>query len=150
MDDLSKLEADLRGLRPVPVSAALTARIARDLAESAAPKREAPLNWFWAVAVPAAAAVVAMLLQVLPERRAENALAAAARPAETQLKPVAAENVLVSVRDEGLVTLEDGSPARRERLRYVDTIQWRNPRTNASLIWTMPREEVRVVPVVFQ
>ncbi|MBL9200681.1 MAG: hypothetical protein JNL39_09255 [Opitutaceae bacterium] len=150
MDDLSKLEAELRSLRPAPVSTALTARIARDLAAAAPPRREAPLHWFWAIALPAAAAVVAMLLQVLPERRAESSLAAALRPAEAQLKPVAAENVLVSVRDEGLVTLDDGSPARRERLRYVDTIQWRNPRTNASLIWTVPREEVRVVPVVFQ
>lgn len=150
MDDLSKLEAELRALRPAPVSAALTARIVRDLAAAAPSRSEAPLQWFWAIALPAAAAVAAMLLQVLPERRAEISLAAGARPAEAQLKPVAAENVLVSVRDEGLVTLEDGSPARRERLRYVDTIQWRNPRTNASLIWTVPREEVRVVPVVFQ
>jgi hypothetical protein len=32
----------------------------------------------------------------------------------------------------------------------VDTITWKNPRTNASVRWTVPREEVRVVPVKFQ
>ena len=48
------------------------------------------------------------------------------------------------------VTLADGTPARRERIQFVDTITWRNPRTNASLTWTVPREEVRVVPVVWQ
>ena len=70
--------------------------------------------------------------------------------ADAPLKPVAAENVLVSARDEGLVTLEDGTPARRERLQFVDTITWKNPRTNSSLRWSVPREEVRIVPVVFQ
>jgi hypothetical protein len=66
------------------------------------------------------------------------------------LKPVAAEKVLYAAQDEGLVTLEDGTTARRERLSYVDTITWKNPRTNASLTWSVPREEVRVVPVHFQ
>ena len=47
-------------------------------------------------------------------------------------------------------TLDDGTAARRERFQYVDTITWKNPRTNASVRWTMPREEVRVVPVKFQ
>jgi hypothetical protein len=63
---------------------------------------------------------------------------------------VAAENVLISARDEGVITLADGTPARRERLQYVDTITWRNPRTRASIVWSVPREEVRVVPVSFQ
>lgn len=67
-----------------------------------------------------------------------------------EMKPIAAENVLVSARDEGLVTLADGTAARRERLHFVDTITWKNPRTNASLVWTVPREEVRVVPISFQ
>jgi hypothetical protein len=69
---------------------------------------------------------------------------------DAPLKPVAAENLLVVASDEGLVTLDDGTPARRERRQYVDTITWKNPRTNASLTWSMPREEVRVVPIVFQ
>ena len=67
-----------------------------------------------------------------------------------EMKPIAAENVLVSARDEGLVTLADGTEARRERLHFVDTITWKNPRTHASLVWTVPREEVRVVPISFQ
>ena len=75
---------------------------------------------------------------------------AALPSADTPLKPVAAENVLVSARDEGLVILEDGTSARRERLQFVDTITWKNPRTNSSLRWSVPREEVRIVPVVFQ
>jgi hypothetical protein len=70
--------------------------------------------------------------------------------AEQTLKPVAAENVLVSASDEGFVTLADGTAARRERLQFVDTITWKNPRTNSSLRWSIPREEVRIVPVVFQ
>ena len=81
------------------------------------------------------------------------------QPAEVTLRrgwpleaPVALaeEDGLVRARDEGFVTLDDGTPARRERLVFVDTITWSDPRTNASLTWTVPREEVRVVPVSFQ
>lgn len=69
---------------------------------------------------------------------------------DATLKPVAAENVLYAASDEGLVTLDDGTTARQERLSYVDTITWKNPLTRASLTWSVPREEVRVVPVNFQ
>lgn len=66
------------------------------------------------------------------------------------LKPVSAENLLYAVTDEGTVTLDDGTPARRERLEFVDTIHWKNPNTHASVTWSIPREEVRVVPIRYQ
>ena len=86
----------------------------------------------------------------------ENGTAAAVRTgrsgptAATALKPIQVENVLLGADDEGLVTLADGTQARRERLRYIDTVVWKNTRTNASLTCSVPREEVRVVPIVFQ
>ena len=58
--------------------------------------------------------------------------------------------LLYAAQNDGLVTLSDGTPARRERLNYIDTITWKDPRTNASVRWSVPREEVRVVPVNFQ
>ena len=36
--------------------------------------------------------------------------------------------------------------ARQVRARYVDTYTWKNPRKNASLKWTVPRDEDLVVP----
>jgi hypothetical protein len=65
-------------------------------------------------------------------------------------KPVSAENLLYAQSDEGLVTLADGTTARRYRSSYVDTITWKDPRTQASLRWSVPRTEERVVPVSFQ
>ncbi len=149
-DELNSLESELRGLRPASVSRALSDRVSGALA--AAPMRgaNATVHWFWAGALPAAAAVVAVLLQLAPAKRGDSRSSTAVVASDVQLKPFAAENLLVSARDEGLVTLDDGTTARRERLRFVDTIVWKNPRTNASLTWTVPREEVRVVPVVFQ
>ena len=41
---------------------------------------------------------------------------------------------------------DDGTPARRVRARYLDTYTWRNPATNASLKWSVPRDEIRVLP----
>lgn len=61
-------------------------------------------------------------------------------------RPVKAANLLFELQEEGSVFLEDNLPGRRVRARYVDTYTWRNPATNASLKWSVPREEVRVVP----
>ena len=158
-DDLLHLEAELKRLRPASPSRELVARLQDELS------RPAPRYWrgarlFWLAALPAAAALALMqtlwrskapAASIASERSASSEPAAATVPMnESALRPVAAENVLVSASDEGLVTLEDGTTARRTRLRYVDTITWRNPQTNASLRWSVPREEVRVVPVVFQ
>lgn len=153
-DELQQLEAELKTLRPAPPRAVLVERLAQELdAPDRAPRRLASVHWVWAAVLPAAAAVAIMIAQ---SRRIEttgamaNTVPALDPVAGDVLKPVAAENVLVAAQDEGLVTLEDGTPARRARLKYVDTITWKNPRTNASLTWTVPREEVRVVPVSFQ
>jgi hypothetical protein len=162
-DDLKQLEAELQRLRPAAPSKALEARVARDLAApapSVARRPRAAVHWLWSAALPIAAALAVVAL--LPGQRRERtnadsstaprmaSVSIGATPGSSALKPVAAENVLYSAQDEGLVTLEDGTTARRERLNYVDTITWKNPRTNASLTWTVPREEVRVVPVNFQ
>ena len=175
-DELHRLETELQHLRPAAPSPALLARLERELAtngsagvspaagqmagRSSAPPRLVPVRWFWvaAMALPAAAAVALLFTQRAREQSlpptgfapAPSDVTPGRVAGETSsFKPVAAENVLVSARDEGLVTLDDGSPARRERLQYVDTITWKNSRTNASLTWSVPREEVRVVPVSF-
>lgn len=156
-DDLQQLEAELKRLRPVAPKPALVDRVERELAAAPARRRLAEVHWLWA-ALPAAATVALIFVQFARERAVEPAketrpeapvIADAAR-VTAPLKPVAAENVLVAASDEGLVILADGTPARRERLQFVDTITWKNPRTNASLTWRVPREEVRVVPVSFQ
>lgn len=152
-DELQHLEAELTRLRPASPSRALRDRVARSLAREAAQRSTPLVRLMWFAALPAAAALAVALVQF--SRRGPAPLPAdrnsvAVTPGDAPLKPVAAENVLVSARDEGLVTLDDGTPARRERLQFVDTITWKNPRTNSSLRWSVPREEVRIVPVIFQ
>ncbi len=170
-DDLQQLEAELKRLRPAAPTRDFLARVARELDEPVAIKRPArralPPWWLWAGALPVAAALAVMIAIAVRPRISPAAQVqplAVTAPASAKLtlaeelvaesaakfKPVAAENVLLAAQDEGLVTLEDGTPARRQRLNYVDTITWKNPRTNASVRWTVPREEVRVVPVKFQ
>lgn len=150
MDNDEHLEAELKQLRPAAPSRRLVENIASDLSIGSNRRTVASVAWPWAVALAAAAALVFLLPQFENHTVAPVASAVLAASPESAFKPVAAENVLVSAKDEGLVTLDDGTPARRERLHYVDTITWRNPRTNASLTWSLPREEVRVVPVAFQ
>jgi hypothetical protein len=161
-EELHQLEAELKCLRPAAPSSELFARLGRELdpaettARAAAPLvRRSSRAWCLAAAALPIAAAIAVLVTFRSRR--EHPVIPAVSPAASLavnepavFKPVAAENVLYSARDEGLITLDDGTPARRERLRYVDTITWKNPQTNASVRWTVPREEIRVVPVRFQ
>ncbi|MBA3849803.1 MAG: hypothetical protein C0502_07380 [Opitutus sp.] len=84
----------------------------------------------------------------LPVPVAGERLLAAGQPRDAY-RPVKAANVLYDLQDEGPVLLEDNTPARRVRARYVDTYTWKNPATNASLKWSVPRDEVRVLPASF-
>jgi hypothetical protein len=157
-EELKTLESELRRLRPAAPSGALRGRLQRELtpgSDRAGTNREPRRTWLvWGwLALPIAAAAVFVFNLQLPSVHVpvpEPTAASAKVVASDTLKPVAAENVLYAAADEGLVTLDDGTPARRERLHFVDTITWRNPRTNASLTWSVPREEVRIVPVNFQ
>lgn len=82
-------------------------------------------------------------------RRSSEPASSRALAARDAYRPVKAANVLYDLQDEGVVTLEDNTPARRVRARYVDTYTWKNPATNASLKWSVPRDEVRVLPASF-
>lgn len=176
MDDTSDpLEQELKALRPARPSGDLATRLAHALslpaAPPAAPRSTTATNfasWKWAgwrlaaTTATAAACVTAVLWTW--RRPAEPAAALALTPppppaahpapatatVATRFQPVTASNVLYAVEDEGFVLLPDETPARRVRHRYVDTYTWRNPATNASLKWSVPRDEVRVLPTRFQ
>ncbi len=140
-DDFQALEAELKALQPAAPSRELHARVTRELT----PVGAALPWWIWSVVPVAAALLIAF---TLAQRHAiPVGVEAGASP---QFRPVSAENVLYSTQDEGPVTLADGTLARRVRSSYVDTITWENPRNNASLRWSVPREEIRIVPVRFQ
>jgi hypothetical protein len=165
MDDpLLELESELKALRPRRPSADLLQRLAQDLdaeAPASAPAYAAAtsfrswkwLGWQWA----AAAAALAMLA-VAGWHHLAPAPATGVAPASSTsavlasrdtYRPVGATNVLYDIQDEGPVSAADSSTARRVRARYVDTYTWRNPATNASLKWSVPREEIRVIPASF-
>ena len=149
-NELHELEAELKRLRPVAPSRALATKIGQKLA--ARPRRN---YWAW-TALPLAAIVAGLvILRDRPSAPVTNPVAvavsaAAPAAAPATYKPVSAENLLYAQSDDGLVTLADGTTARRIRSSYVDTITWKNPRTQASLKWSVPRIEERVVPVSFQ
>ncbi|MBP6507750.1 MAG: hypothetical protein KA257_09315 [Opitutaceae bacterium] len=153
-DELQSLEVELKQLRPRAPSTGLVTRIERDLT----PPRRAG-GWSW-VALPLAAAL-AVFFYLRPEPATDTPIAVVSTPtvkiepvpplAKAEIyKPVATENVLYDSRDDGIITLADGTRAHRTCNAYVDTIVWRNPETKASLRWSVPRNEVRVVPVKFQ
>jgi hypothetical protein len=146
--ELQELEAELQSLRPPEPSARLLARIEADLV----PKRRTLLAWA-GLPLPAA---IAMMITVSSEKPAVVVTPGVIAPASAVadrpdiFKPIATQNVLYATEDEGIVTLTDGRKVRRVNRAYVDTVLWRNPQTNASLTWSVPRNEVQVTPVAFQ
>ncbi|MDP1580746.1 MAG: hypothetical protein Q8M02_10725 [Candidatus Didemnitutus sp.] len=178
MDEaLQNLENELKALRPRRPSVLLRAQLEKELgATPVSLASQAPVlpnrrytaapslrSWKWVGWPLAAAASVALVVSVgvwqWPRAdapvSAANTVVAATAPASSIVtprdayKPVKADNVLYAVTDEGLVLLDDNSPARLVRARYVDTYTWHNPATNASMKWSVPRDEVRMIPTRF-
>lgn len=167
-ESLQELENELKTLQPRRAPARWLNQINRELAAelpaSARPRYATATNlgsWKWlgwrTAGLAAALALVATVGLVNLRRPAPAAaptvLAAAPAPvssaAAPAYEPVAASNVLYDLKDEGEVKLEGATTARQVRARYVDTYTWKNPRTNASIKWTVPRDEVRVVPASY-
>lgn len=149
MDDfLPELEAELRRMVPRAPRPQVEARLAAELKRRPA---RAEVRYVW-WALPIAAALALLAARWSPPTAMDERTVPGERfsSSDARFRPVAAENLLVSSKDEGVVVLADGTPARQVRMGYLDTITWKNPTTNASLSWTFPREEVRVVPVSYQ
>lgn len=148
-EELQKLEAELRCLRPRDPSTVMLGRIEAELRARETPRR----TWLWTPLPLAAALALAFFVRsrpMTPPAASKAVIASTGTPPAPAFKPVTVENLLYAAHDDGLVTLADGSKARRVRKAYLDTVVWRNPRTNASLTWTVPRSEVAVIPVAFQ
>jgi hypothetical protein len=163
MNDFSDLEQQLRRLRPAQPSADLIARIERALSEAPAPatagivrpKRQFHFSWLsLGVGVAAATALVIFALlrleQPMPKQTvASNTSPKLLSPASTaQLVPVGLTQVVYHTRDEGLhFPGNSNQPVRRVRSQQREVLQWRNPKTGASLKISYPVEEVSLVPV---
>lgn len=167
-ESLQQLEDELKSLRlraPSPqLVDRLTAELAAETDELAAPVRRYTTassfrSWQWfgwrAAGLAAILALGAGVGWVAFQSRVTSPAApvqrlAAADPAPVEardeFRPVAATNVLYELKDEGLVEVDGGVPARQVRARYLDTYTWKNPRGNSSLKWSVPRDEVRVLP----
>jgi hypothetical protein len=176
-ESLQQLEDELKAMQPRRARADWTDRIQRELAAelpaSARPRYVTAStlgSWKWlgwrtaglaaALALMATVATIS-LRQAPPAATPEpvSPLATTQVPALTPVavpvrepaayQPVAAANVLYDLQDEGLVKADDGTTARQVRARYVDTYTWKNPRSNASIKWTVPRDEIRVMPASY-
>lgn len=168
-ESLQELENELKRLTPCRPSSALLATLKRELgpATPVAPARRYSTatrlgSWKWATWSLAAAALLAVVLLVHSNRPAP-AVPAESSPAPevvataptvepsrpeaeaNRYEPVRASSVLYAMQEGTPTTLPDRSEGREVRYRYVDTYTWKNPATNASVRWSVPRDEVRLV-----
>ena len=174
-ESLQQLEDELKSLRLRGPSPQLVDRLTNELAAET-DRPAAPVHrytsatnlgsWKWpgwrAAGIAAALAVAAVATFVAFKSRPRVATEPPAglvvnipanptpeAPPADHYQPVAAANVLYAVKDEGAVEIDGGAAARQVRARYVDTYTWENPRRNASLKWTVPRDEIRVLPASY-
>ena len=174
-ESLQQLEDELKSLRLRSPSPQLVDRLTTELAaetdELAVPVRRYTSatnlgSWKWlgwriagvAAALALVAAVTFVAFKPRPPVATEPTAGLAVNtpinptpsfPPADQYQPVAAANVLYEVKDEGIVEIDGAPSARQVRARYVDTYTWKNPRKNASLKWTVPRDEIRVLPASY-
>lgn len=164
MNDFSELENQLRKLRPSQPSADLVSRIERAFAEpetsiqtAAVLPREHRFHFNWlSVGLGLAAATALVLFAAIQLNRP-----ATKKPAITSITPapsLATSNpqfvpagltqVVYHTRDEGVhFPTSSEQPMRRVRSRTRETLQWRNPKTGATLRISYPKEQVSLVPV---
>jgi hypothetical protein len=167
MNDFSELEAELKKLRPRPASPDLAARIETSLAQEAAgrgiatagvlPKRRnLRPNWFALGLGLAAAATFLLLARMNVDRPSKSTGLALLTPApigpaakvDDAFIPSAMTQVVYDRKDEGLHFAEGADePMRRLRSKKRETMQWKNPKTGASLRVSYPTEEVTLVPI---
>lgn len=168
MNDFSELENQLRKLRPAQPSAELMTRIERSLAEQTSTStagvlpRERRFHFNWislGLGLAAATALLMFAFIRLHEPAKKTPALSQVTPApvlsaensNAQLVPAGLTQVVYHTRDEGLhYTGNSSQPMRRVRLQTRDTLQWRNPKTGATLRISYPREEVSLVPVTGQ
>jgi hypothetical protein len=149
-EDFTELEAELRELRPLALSNDLIRRVDKALAKPiSSPLGVTTHGVFEWLAWPIAASFVGAVawLSNGAVSGTKNPEAAEKAAVAANYKPVGTENILYDVREEGLTTLADGTPAKQIRDRYMDIITWKNATASSSVRWTVPRDEIRLVPV---
>jgi hypothetical protein len=177
MNDFSELEDQLRKLRPVQPAADLVTRIERALTEEESiglrqgygeqastaavfpRERRFQINWLsLGLGVAAATALILFALVRLQQPAQKPSTLASTKPApalatdtSAKLIPAGLTQVVYHTRDEGLhFPASSNQPMRRVRSQSRDTLQWRNPKTGATLRISYPRDEVSLVPVAGQ
>ena len=173
-ESLQELENELKRLAPRRPSSALLATLERELgpATPAAPVHRYSTatslgSWKWATWSLAGAAALFALVLLEHSNRPAPAVPAESSPAPevvataptvepsrpeaeaNRYEPVRASSVLYAMQEGAPTTLPDRSEGRAVRYRYVDTYTWKNPATNASVRWSVPRDEVRLVRTNF-
>ena len=172
MNEFSELEDQLRKLRPLAPSEDLIARIERALAKPAncgAPVWDASPRWRWpwhfiewpygislGLGLAAAAALLIFARVELESPKREIGTLALRAPASVvpsrdspvEFVPADLTQIVYNTRDEGLLfPAGSDQPMRRLRLQKRETLQWRNPKTGASLRVSYPSEEISLIPI---
>jgi hypothetical protein len=140
-DPLHQLETELHQLAPAP----LPARVQRRLDEIGAAAPWYVVRWpVWSTALATTAVAVALLSLPATPPSSGPRKTTVARVADC---PPSVLRVLCSERDEGVVLVNQTTPYRQTRRRYVDLYTWDHCLPGARLDYSKPAEEVVFTPI---
>lgn len=168
----SDFENELRTLRPVTPSAALEAKIAREISTShviavsatsgtlarRAEYRTAEPGMFsrmatafgWALAGAVGAVAVAWLAGSFDKPRQVAAPAGTVAAVEPDFEPAGVTRELIAAEDGGVIYDDDQEPTRVLRYTILEHHLWSHPVTGARLEVEVPREDIVLMPVAMQ
>ena len=167
-DPPDDLEAELRQWQPAPLPEPLAERLLATQRDCRASSRPARAPWhrhfvrfgLLAAAVAFSAGAFFYAQRSLPDPEdipghsanpglAGRPPARSPGPVETaatpRFQPVGWSNTILSAADEGIVFNDTRGPARRVRYESVETFQFRDPATGATIDIDVPREEIVLV-----
>lgn len=161
MNDFSQLENELKQLRPAAPSDALVERVGHALSQAQTPAAAVlprpEKSWGWlSLGLGAAAIAAAVFLLARPQldKAPSPSPAVATAPlrgeprSDQRFTPEGVTRVVYGTRDEGLIYPRgSAAPVRRMRAHSLETLQWRDRQTGASLRVSYPTEEVELIPV---
>lgn len=158
-EHLDNLESELKELVPAQPSESIWQKIGDQMAEMTFPAssgnahpRPILAHWGWLIPLSAAAIFVFIMARKpkVEEGVSEPVPAAQRIPGNfvsesTRYRPIRTDHYLYDAKDEGLYFLNDKTPARKMRYKFLDIYTLENAEAGSSIEFRIPREEVILV-----
>ncbi len=158
-EHLDNLENELKELVPAQPSESIWQKIGDQMAEGTFPASSgnahpSPILAHWGWLIPLSAAAIFVFIMARKPKVEDSATEPVAAVQSvlrnfvresTRYRPIRTDHYLYDAKDEGIYILNDKTPARKMRYKFLDTYTLENAEADSSIELRIPREEVILV-----